>query len=296
MLVQLGLKLDAPTRIKGYSRTTKKFYMAATAFKMPPKVLFVKISPTSNKAESTILLEKKDKNSADSKELVGYDSWRHILAMHTDSDATGNILVMGIRVDNIKSSKDKPRKQRTIFIAQLSKDGKIVESDDIPLNPRHVPVAFTVLKSGKIRIVTGTKLMIDLTCRDPNNPVDTKKSFDLIVGSVIAKKNVTKKAPKFMDPNSGKIYRDGHGKKFAPLPMNPEVFKRLVPLPKGWMPFKASDWKDTKKKAQKALQRDNPTAPPKGVSLARASKFRGGELSTVLYLHEEYAPQRLLSA
>ncbi|EKX33986.1 hypothetical protein GUITHDRAFT_155881 [Guillardia theta CCMP2712] len=30
-------------------------------------------------------------------------------------------------------------------------------------------------------------------------------------------------APKFMDPNSGKIYRDGHGKKFAPLPMNPEV-------------------------------------------------------------------------
>jgi len=151
MLVQLGLKLDAPTRIKGYSRTTKKFYMAATAFvslvffcegianfaqKMPPKVLFVKISPTSNKAESTILLEKKDKNSADSKELVGYDSWRHILAMHTDSDATGNILVMGIRVDNIKSSKDKPRKQRTIFIAQLSKDGKIVESDDIPLNPR----------------------------------------------------------------------------------------------------------------------------------------------------------------
>jgi len=45
-----------------------------------------------------------------------------------------------------------------------------------------------------------------------------------------------------------------------------------------------------------ALQRDNPTAPPKGVSLARASKFRGGELSTVLYLHEEYAPQRLLSA
>lgn len=72
MLVQLGLKLDAPTRIKGYSRTTKKFYMAATAFvclvflcegfanfaqKMPPKVLFVKISPTSKKAESTILLQ-----------------------------------------------------------------------------------------------------------------------------------------------------------------------------------------------------------------------------------------------
>ena len=91
------------------------------------------------------------------------------------------------------------------------------------------------------------------------------------------------------------------------------------------MPFKASDWKDTKKKAQKgkfphsreqrvgcwleaadkkqafddsrlALQKDNPTAPPNGVSLARASKFRGGDLSTVLYLYEEDAPQRLLSA
>ena len=184
-----------------------------------------------------------------------------------DSDfhsATGNILVMGIRVDNIKSSKDKPRKQRTVRLTFLSflsfrtiawdswwsfqdfycsavkrwkncwKRWHSVESKvtfPLPLScsfaflycefisqhhliwifvtgsTRHVPVAFTVLKSGTQQFekilfwFTDRKdpdshrnevddrsdlrvfCHVDTFCiwylfrRDPNNPVDTKKSL-----------------------------------------------------------------------------------------------------------------------
>eukprot|EP00960_Hanusia_phi_P033186 750331-Hanusia_phi.AAC.1 len=198
--------------------------------------------------------------------------------MHTDSDVTGNILVMGIRVDTSKSTKEKPTKIRTIFIAQLSKDGKIVESDDIPLNPRHVPVAFTVLKSGAQRNkAIHFSVLTLLQERSELSQGQTLLSPE-VHGSELGQ-DLQRWTRQEVFPSSHEPGGESSTAATSPIP---HMMMRFSNVSSHCLRVGCPSRRKTGKIPRKMLkQKDNPTAPPRGVSLARASKFRGGDLSTV---------------